>query len=289
MQCVVLAGAVLACLLSGGVLPVPFTCAPGERRASSASRVARSLWTVAWERSVNRPHTPDSPRSTPAGGVAVRRQLPTTRGSWVVLVARAAPQLWPSCHGPPSLRAPRRLHSVSLLGAAPPVSLSQSLCLAPPTPSGPRGAPMLARFFAKAPAVLASAAEPSASTPAQPSTETHCYSTSATRARSPQKSAPLETLHVEGHLMRLLCRLKPACPGRTLAPSMDPGHILAELVIGRGLVDHRRTIVGPVCELTYRMHRRVTLTQFFASFFAIWWWDLASVWTLLSSSPSPSI
>ena len=54
--------------------------------------------------------------------------------------------------------------------------------------------------------------------------------------------------------MRLLCRLKPACPFRTLAP-----------LHGRGLVDHRRTIEGPVCELTYRMHRRVTLTQFLAS------------------------
>ena len=42
------------------------------------------------------------------------------------------------------------------------------------------------------------------------------------------------------------------------------GHIIAELVIGRGFVDHRRTNVASVCVLTYRMHRRVTLTQFFA-------------------------
>ena len=95
----------LACLLSGGVLPVPFTCASGERRAGSTSRVARSLWTVAWERSVNRSHTPDSPRSTPAGGVAVRRQLPTTRGrgwSW-------SPGLRPSCGLPTTALLPSAL------------------------------------------------------------------------------------------------------------------------------------------------------------------------------------
>ena len=45
-----------------------------------------------------------------------------------------------------------------------------------------------------------------------------CCSTSATRARSPEKSGPLDALHVEGHLMRSLCRLKPACPCRSLAP-----------------------------------------------------------------------
>ena len=68
--------------------------------------------------------------------------------------------------------------------------------------------------------------------------------------------------------MLLLRRLKPACPGRLLPPPsprtpMDPGHILAELVIAR-FIDHQLTIVGPVCVITYCMHRRVTLTQFFA-------------------------
>ena len=45
---------------------------------------------------------------------------------------------------------------------------------------------------------------------------------------------------------------------------MDEGHTVAELVIARGFMDHRRTSVRPVCLLTYRMHRRVTVIQFFA-------------------------
>ena len=61
------------------------------------------------------------------------------------------------------------------------------------------------------------------------------------------------------HVTWLSCRLKSAISG-LLACSMDPDHVLAELVLARGFSDHRRTNVGPVCVLTYRMHRRVALT-----------------------------
>ena len=101
---------------------------------------------------------------------------------------------------------------------------------------------------------------PSASTPAQPSTEP-----SATPRQQRERARRKSRRHSKrsmwkGHLMRSLCRLKARLPPLVRWPHMDPGHMIAELVIGRGFADHRRTNVEPVCELTNRMHRRVTFT-----------------------------
>ena len=62
------------------------------------------------------------------------------------------------------------------------------------------------------------------------------------------------------HFIRSPRRLKSASFG-LLVSSTDLAHVIAELVIAGGLIDHRRTNAGPVCRLKHRMHRRVTLTS----------------------------
>ena len=100
---------------------------------------------------------------------------------------------------------------------------------------------------------------------------------------SPQTPSPLEAVDVARHLTCPPRRLKSASFG-SLFLSMELAHAIAELVIAGGYIDHWRTNVGPVCSLTHRMRRRITLHQFFA----IWWWDLNVVESLLSASQASS-